>query len=462
MNYDSLELGFNPGDGLNLGYYNIFINYGNKPYYGQFGPYDYLMNALEVRIFSAKIYTKDSLCIRNPVLFSDSSVNDSFGIINNWKWDFGDGYSDTIQNPQHKYSKEGYYKVTLKIKSTAGLEDSSSKLICVSNLPKAAFFLPDSGCINSVFLFKNNSTVCSGTFKSFWSFDDGFNDSSINTTHQFTKETYHKVILKITSQGGNSDSIVKSIYVNAAPKAAISSPDSACMNSSVQFLEPSSADYYLWDFGDGNTSSLRHPKHVYTKAGVYDVKSIISYKGGCSDTMIKTIAITSLPIITWKLTNPKARDIDFAALNSSFKSYLWDFGDSVTSTNFHQLHTYKKDGTYDVKLIVEDSVGCSLEKDTQITVTNTSLNSKSEINSLHISPNPFSSSFNIAFNLSSTQQTKIQLCSLDGRVIKEVYNGILKEGKNELQVDCPFASGVYILRLVTKEGVMNSRVVKME
>ena len=45
---------------------------------------------------------------------------------------------------------------------------------------------------------------------------------------------------------------------------------------------------YNWDFGDGNTSILRNPTHIYTAPGVYTVDFTVSY-GGASCNMSKDI-----------------------------------------------------------------------------------------------------------------------------------------------------------------------------
>lgn len=408
----------------------------------------------------AKFSSISSGCLNVPFQFLDSSTVCTGTL--RYFWDFGDGGSDTIKNPLHKFSKNGIYTVKLKILSSGGSIDSMKKTIHISNLPKANFTTLIPNCLNAPIHFVDSSNVCSGPLKYLWSFHDATTDTVQNPIHLYKLSGNFTVKLKIQSDDGSIDSIEKRISVDPAPKAIISSPNLACVNSRVQYLELATAHYYLWSFGDGDTSNQKNPSHVYTKPGTYKVMLKVGYTGGCEDSMSKSIIVSPEPLINWKITSPKVRDIDFVALDTNFKSYLWDFGDSITSTSFHQLHTYKKDGVYDVKLIVEDSFGCTSEKDTQITIANTSLQKNANFNSLKVSPNPFSSSFNISFNLSSTQRTIIQLCDLDGRVINEVYNGMLKEGRNELQVSCPLPSGIYMLRLVTKEGVMTSRVVKME
>ena len=74
----------------------------------------------------------------------------------------------------------------------------------------------------------------------------------------------------------------------------------------VQFSDQSSGDVtgWLWDFGDGNTSTLQHPEHVYGEAGVYSVALLISGPGG-SDLETKVGYIVVYPgDITYSVTLP--------------------------------------------------------------------------------------------------------------------------------------------------------------
>ncbi len=74
---------------------------------------------------------------------------------------------------------------------------------------------------------------------------------------------------------------------------------SICLDSSAQFYNRSinSPTSWLWDFGDGNTSSLENPSHVYTSTGIYTVSLKISNSYG-SDTKTKTEYITVTPPLT--------------------------------------------------------------------------------------------------------------------------------------------------------------------
>jgi len=64
---------------------------------------------------------------------------------------------------------------------------------------------------------------------------------------------------------------------------------SGCVNQTIYFTNLSSANggtalySYLWNFGDGTTSSAFEPSHVYTSVGVYNITLQVTNSCGCVD-----------------------------------------------------------------------------------------------------------------------------------------------------------------------------------
>jgi len=65
------------------------------------------------------------------VTFTDGSI-DSDGTIVSWFWDFGDGTTNTPQNPRHRYREPGEYTIKLEVTDDSGAVDSISKKVTVS------------------------------------------------------------------------------------------------------------------------------------------------------------------------------------------------------------------------------------------------------------------------------------------------------------------------------------------
>ena len=146
----------------------------------------------------------------------------------------------------------------------------------------------------------------------------------------------------------------------AAPPAAAftATPTAGLAPLTVQFTDTStgSPTSWLWDFGDGNTSTAQNPQHTYTAPGLYTVTLNATNEYG-SDTETKTAYITVYGPVTAQFM----ADVTYGALpltvqftdasSGSPTSWTWDFGDGNTSTDQNPEHTYTSTGTYTVKLI---------------------------------------------------------------------------------------------------------------
>lgn len=77
---------------------------------------------------------------------------------------------------------------------------------------------------------------------------------------------------------------------------AVAGPFEVCQNTEAQFINESiGADTYLWDFGDGTTSTAVSPVHIFTEPGTYTVALSASHSLGCSTPDFETIPIVVLP-----------------------------------------------------------------------------------------------------------------------------------------------------------------------
>ena len=133
-------------------------------------------------------------------------------------------------------------------------------------------------------------------------------------------------------------------------------------NLEVDFTDMSTSSVgpitaWLWDFGDGNTSSLQNPSHAYPVKGTYLACLIVTNICG-NDTLCQSIEIScpdpeaDFSFITDELS------VDFTDISISgpgAASWIWDFGDGNTSTQQNPTHTYQAEATYLVCLTVTDA-----------------------------------------------------------------------------------------------------------
>lgn len=120
-------------------------------------------------------------------------------------WDFGDGQTSTLQNPEHVYSRSGTYEVSLRIEAPAPNSCVSfvKNRIRVGNNAFYASFAASNNGSNSV-AFVPNLTGGSGPFQFFWNFGDGFTSTLTNPTHSYKNKGSYPVSLRVTDAMGNT------------------------------------------------------------------------------------------------------------------------------------------------------------------------------------------------------------------------------------------------------------------
>ncbi|MEL7428194.1 MAG: choice-of-anchor L domain-containing protein, partial [Bacteroidota bacterium] len=126
------------------------------------------LDTVSVTVFPANQadFIADTVCLGVPTGFVDLTFADS---LVSWDWDFGDGNSSTLQNPQHTYAQPGVYDVGLITLNASGCPDTIIKSVLVDSLP-IVNYVADSVCANSATQF----THIVGNGVSYdWSFGDG-------------------------------------------------------------------------------------------------------------------------------------------------------------------------------------------------------------------------------------------------------------------------------------------------
>ena len=83
--------------------------------------------------------------------------------------------------------------------------------------------------------------------------------------------------------------------------------NSVCSGDVTSFINTSTSSYsiltYFWDFGDGNTSTLENPTHIYSSSGTYVVSLVVTDTNGCSDTIQNTTNVLDNPTVYFSYPN---------------------------------------------------------------------------------------------------------------------------------------------------------------
>ncbi|MBC7904103.1 MAG: PKD domain-containing protein, partial [Gemmatimonadaceae bacterium] len=285
-----------------------------------------------------------------------------------WLWNFGDAGTSTQKNPTHIYNTAGTFNVTLTITDSKGCRNTVTKngFIIITKPVVGIANAPAGGCAPFTYSPVSNVSAVDGVASYFWDFGDGGATSTLpNPSHTYASTGNYTLKLVITTTDGCKDSVIINNAVKVGTPAVVdfsSAPTTACASASIQFTDLSSTgDQWLWDFGDGTTSTLKNPLHVFADTGLFDIKLTVT-NNGCEQTLIKPGFVRALPPLSdfdfavncanklsVNFTNQSKTDPAYGAI-----SYTWSFGDPGNSTSAGPSPTFvfPAYGSYNVKLSV--------------------------------------------------------------------------------------------------------------
>jgi gliding motility-associated-like protein len=155
--------------------------------------------------------------------------------------------------------------------------------IDISSIPVPGFTVdkPEQCMVNNRFVFTNTSTNAVGAMKYKWIMGDGFTSTLRDLSYSFKKPGTYKVVLVVNSSSSCADSVFMNVIVNPNVFADFN-VNAACINEPViavnKTIDPGTSPIsYLWDFGNGRTSTLQNPPvQVYPAVGNYVMSLTVS------------------------------------------------------------------------------------------------------------------------------------------------------------------------------------------
>ena len=296
------------------------------------------------------------------VRFTDNST----GVITNYNWNFGDGFTGTTNNPAqpysiiHTYTNPGTYTVTETVTGPGGTNTlTQTDYITVNYPPPIAKFTANitNGTAPLSIQFNDNST---GNITSYnWNFGDGSTSTQENPTHTYTTPGTYNVTEIVTALGGNNTYTQNVAIYWPAPVAAFSANNTqGTAPLQIQFNDNSTGNItsYNWNFGDQTpNSTLTNPTHTYTTPGTYTITETVTGPGGTNTTTQTNYITINYPTpianFTANTTNGTAPlNVQFNDQSTgNITSYNWNFGDQTpNSTLTNPTHTYTTPGTYTI------------------------------------------------------------------------------------------------------------------
>ncbi len=315
-------------------------------------------------------------CSGQQTVFLDFSSGGGANI-QYWDWDFGDvGISDTsdLQNPVYVYTAPGNYPVTLTVTNANGCQNMLTQIIEIKPAPIPDFIFNDSVCLNIPVIFTDLSVSFGSLITSWnWAFGDGTFSNETNPTHNFSQPGNYWVTLWIENLHGCIVDTMKIVSVYPLPVANFDYTFPLCANDTVWFTDWSSSvgsspiNDWLWDFGDGNTSTEKNPGHAFSQ-GIQQVTLTVTNSNSCENSISKIIEIMDKPDADFTYEVFSCDTVQFFDLSNTspgtITSWSWNFGDLGSGGLNHSYqkdptHLYYFNGIYDVRLIVYNENGCS-------------------------------------------------------------------------------------------------------
>ncbi len=307
---------------------------------------------------------KTTICTGQQVQFTNTgAVTPDYS-----NWNFGDGVTHSGNNPSHAYTTPGVYTVSLTV-GIGSCTDSETKVayITVTQGFQVSFTMsnPATGCDNNSPIIFTNTTPGGAQFQ--WNFGDGTSSSASNPSHTFNANGNYTVTLTVTDSNGCSLPGTSIIGINSQrPSPSFSAPRTGCPYVPVTFQNTTSGGgTYLWDFGDGSTSTLQNPLYSYSMPGTYTISLTVYGGNGCDSTIVVPNYITIETVEADFTVNetfspcPPFVTVFSSTVNKPVTKYTWYFGDGQIDTAANPTHIYFHPGIYTVSMIVQTANGCT-------------------------------------------------------------------------------------------------------
>ena len=234
------------------------------------------------------------------IMFFDASTS-SPGNIVSWNWNFGDGGTANVQNPNHTFTADGVYLVCLTVTTDDSCYSSWCDTVYVDCVPQVQcnsnFQYTYANCPDIMFF--DASTSSPGNIVSWnWNFGDGGTANVQNPNHTFTADGVYLVCLTVTTDDSCYSSWCDTVYVDCVPQVQCNSnfqytyancPD--IMFFDVSTSSPGTITNWNWDFGDGNSSTVQNANNVYSANGTYIVCLTITTDYSCTSIYCDTVTI---------------------------------------------------------------------------------------------------------------------------------------------------------------------------
>jgi PKD repeat protein len=297
-------------------------------------------------------------------------------------WLFGDGsplQKDPFNTPVvHTYGLPGTYIVALFDSLCPSLTKKVDTIVVSATGIFQPSFTATPGA-NGQYTFNDLTTPAQMVKLRHWDFGDQSSESIANPSHTYHQNGSYTVCLYVGDSNNNFDVTCKPVVVNNVINCKANFV-AEYVNGRHQFYNYSSTDdttvSYLWKFGDGQTSSEKHPTHQYYGSGNVDV-TLLLRGTTCNDSFTTTLWIPDTNqcqlLVKTTISNQRVTFILADKTPLPIAQYYIDYGDGTTAYPTSNIieHIYPGIGRYPIQVTTIGSV-CGIELTVRDTVNITS------------------------------------------------------------------------------------------
>ena len=277
-----------------------------------------------------------------------------------YEWDFGDGEDSDNTDITYTYEEDGAYTVTLYAINDCGIDDKSVEVI-IATAPTASFEIGASeGC--APFPVQFTSTSSSNSYNFMWVIPGASPDTSYvaNPLVVFDSSGVFGASLTVWNDAGmDIASYTDTITISDLPQLSVM--DSTVIDTVFFENMSTNVDSLHWDFGDGDTSDVFNPYHVYQAGGMYEVVLTAENECGLSydTTLINLILGPAASFTSSSSTGCAPLTVSFTSTSVNSDAHTWNFpgGNPASSTEENPVVVYETEGSYDVFLEVSNDQG---------------------------------------------------------------------------------------------------------
>ena len=267
-------------------------------------------------------FSSQQNCGSTNVQFTDTSRH--FLPIANWQWNFGDGTTSNLQNPQHAYSTSNTYTIQLIVTATSGCSDTTTKFVYikVNNKPVNVIAAPLQSCTDNIVNYMGQiNSVDSVTIVN-WIFSNGFTSSGYSSSNVYIQTgTYTATLISATIYGC-TDTTKHTIVINPTPNVIATTDQLICKSQSLQ-LNATGASTYIWSPINGSLSCIACPNPVASPLTTTQYVVTGTNTFGCSNKDTVKISVAQPIRLTVSASDTICNGGSTQLSASGATTYLW-------------------------------------------------------------------------------------------------------------------------------------------